>query len=31
MDLLEFQKMYQANMKVISVANQLFESTLSIL
>ncbi|XLM21863.1 flagellar hook-associated protein FlgK, partial [Chromobacterium piscinae] len=29
--LIEFQKMYQANMKVISVANQLFESTLAIL
>ena len=30
-NLIEFQKMYQANMKVISVANQLFESTLAIL
>ncbi|MEO3959812.1 flagellar basal body rod C-terminal domain-containing protein, partial [Chromobacterium piscinae] len=29
--LIEFQKMYQANMKVIAVANQLFESTLAIL
>ncbi|OHX14514.1 flagellar hook-associated protein FlgK [Chromobacterium sphagni] len=30
-NLIEYQKMYQANMKVISVANQLFESTLAIL
>ncbi|OWY37352.1 flagellar hook-associated protein FlgK [Xenophilus sp. AP218F] len=30
-NLIEFQKMYQANMKVISVANQLFDSTLAIL
>ncbi|UTH72874.1 flagellar hook-associated protein FlgK [Chromobacterium sp. IIBBL 290-4] len=30
-NLIEFQKMFQANMKVISVANQLFESTLAIL
>ncbi|RBB95313.1 flagellar hook-associated protein FlgK, partial [Pseudomonas sp. MWU12-2115] len=29
--LIEYQKMYQANMKVIAVANQLFESTLAIL
>lgn len=27
-DLMEFQKMYQANMKVIAVANELFDSTL---
>ncbi|HJU50188.1 MAG TPA: flagellar hook-associated protein FlgK [Pseudogulbenkiania sp.] len=29
-NLVEFQKMYQANMKVIAVANQLFDSTLAI-
>lgn len=28
-NLLQYQQMYQANMKVISVANQLFDSTLS--
>lgn len=28
-NLLEFQQMYQANMKVIAVANQLFDSTLA--
>jgi flagellar hook-associated protein 1 FlgK len=28
-NLMEFQKMYQANMKVIAVANQLFDSTLA--
>ncbi len=30
-NLLEFQKMYQANMKVISVANTLFDSTLAMM
>jgi flagellar hook-associated protein 1 FlgK len=29
MNLVEFQNMYQANMKVLAVANQLFDSTLS--
>ncbi|GHD63437.1 flagellar hook-associated protein FlgK [Jeongeupia chitinilytica] len=31
MNLLQYQQMYQANMKVIAVANQLFDSTLQIL
>lgn len=30
-NLIEFQKMYQANMKVIAVANELFDSTLAML
>ncbi|MCP9761041.1 flagellar hook-associated protein FlgK, partial [Aquitalea sp. S1-19] len=30
-NLIEFQKMYQANMKVIAVAGELFDSTLAIL
>src|SRR5690606_32366152 len=30
-NLLQYQQMYQANMKVIAVANELFESTLAIL
>jgi flagellar hook-associated protein 1 len=30
-NLMEFQKMYQANMKVIAVANQLFDSTLQMM
>jgi flagellar hook-associated protein 1 len=30
-NLVQFQQMYQANMKVISVANQLFDSTLAII
>ncbi|WP_232219913.1 flagellar hook-associated protein FlgK [Pseudogulbenkiania sp. MAI-1] len=29
-NLVEFQKMYQANMKVIAVANELFDSTLAV-
>lgn len=29
MDIVEYQKMYQANMKVIAIANQLFDSTLA--
>jgi flagellar hook-associated protein 1 FlgK len=29
--LVEYQKMYQANMKVISVANALFDSTLAMM
>jgi len=29
--LVEFQRMYQANMKVISVANSLFDSTLAMM
>jgi flagellar hook-associated protein 1 FlgK len=31
MNLVQYQQMYQANMKVISVANQLFDSTLAML
>jgi flagellar hook-associated protein 1 FlgK len=31
MNLVQFQQMYQANMKVISVANQLFDSTLAMI
>lgn len=30
-NLVQYQQMYQANMKVISVANQLFDSTLALL
>ena len=30
-NLIQYQQMYQANMKVISVANQLFDSTLQLL
>ncbi|RJF96685.1 flagellar hook-associated protein FlgK [Noviherbaspirillum cavernae] len=30
-NLMEFQKMYQANMKVIAVANELFDSTLAMM
>ena len=30
-NLIEFQKMYQANMKVIAIANELFDSTLAML
>jgi flagellar hook-associated protein 1 len=29
MNIVEYQKMYQANMKVIAIANQLFDSTLA--
>ncbi|STR44559.1 flagellar hook-associated protein 1 FlgK [Iodobacter fluviatilis] len=29
MNIIEYQKMYQANMKVIAIANQLFDSTLA--
>jgi flagellar hook-associated protein 1 FlgK len=31
MNLVEFQNMYQANMKVISVANTLFDATLQMM
>jgi len=31
MNLVEFQNMYQANMKVISVANTLFDATLAMM
>ena len=31
MSLVEFQNMYQANMKVISVANTLFDATLQMM
>ncbi len=30
-NLLQYQQMYQANMKVIAVANQLFDSTLAMM
>ncbi len=30
-NLMQYQQMYQANMKVIAVSNQLFDSTLALL
>jgi len=30
-NLMQYQQMYQANMKVIAVANELFDSTLALL
>jgi flagellar hook-associated protein 1 FlgK len=30
-NLVEYQNMYQANMKVISIANQLFDATLAMM